>query len=42
MEWSIIPEIVLRSLKVSGLATILASMIGIPIGILISLTNFKG
>jgi len=42
VEWSIIPEIVLRSLKVSGLATILASIIGIPIGIFISLANFKG
>jgi len=42
VEWSIIPEIVLRSLKVSGLATILASIIGIPIGIFISLAHFKG
>ncbi len=35
-------EITLRSLKVSGIAAILASVIGIPISLLLVFTNFKG
>ena len=35
-------EITLRSLKVSGIAAILASVIGIPISLLLVFFNFKG
>ncbi len=42
LDWGIVAEITLRSLKVSGLAAILASTIGIPVGVLLSLYNFTG
>ncbi|MBW9223968.1 ABC transporter permease [Methanothermococcus sp. SCGC AD-155-E23] len=35
-------DILLRSIKVSGLATLYAGLIGVPIGVLLGLSDFKG
>ncbi|HIP15674.1 MAG TPA: ABC transporter permease subunit [Methanothermococcus okinawensis] len=35
-------DILLRSIKVSGLATLYAGLIGIPIGVILGLSDFKG
>ena len=35
-------DIILRSIKVSGLATLYAGLIGIPIGVILGLSDFKG
>ena len=35
-------DILLRSIKVSGLATLYAGLIGVPIGVILGLSDFKG
>ncbi|MEW6424627.1 MAG: ABC transporter permease, partial [Bacillota bacterium] len=35
-------EITLRTLQVSGLATLISVLIGVPFGVLLALTNFPG
>ncbi len=42
MDWGVVLEITLRSLKVSGIAAILASIVGIPIGLSLVFFNFAG